>query len=103
MTYLLSSTFKDTTGVDPSQVMIDAARDSKLVDETLGLSVPQGHTLQFKVAPGEASGLESGKLDAVVAATSSHWLPWKKGDEPGKLIWKEMSRLLKPGGSLCFM
>lgn len=103
MTYLLSSAFQEVIGVDPSEVMVEAARDSKLVDETLGLKIPEGHKVSFQVSPGESSGLPSGKFDLVSAATSSHWLPWKRGDPPGKFIWKEMSRLLKPGGSLVFM
>lgn len=103
MTYLLSTLFENVQGVDPSQVMIDAARDDALVASTLGIVTPASHSVKFHVAPGESSGLPSGQFDLVSAATSSHWFPWRQGSPPGKTVWQEMSRLLKPGGSLVFM
>ncbi|CAO1635592.1 unnamed protein product [Sympodiomycopsis kandeliae] len=103
MSYLLSSKFRSVTGVDPSDLMIEAAKKSDIIKETIGLEVPAGHELDFIVKNAESSELPSESFDLISAATSSHWFPWKQSDPPGKMVWKEMNRLLKPGGSLCFM
>lgn len=98
--YRLAELFKNTVGVDPSPVMLAAAQDPA-VPAHLGVSVPTGHQLSFKQSKGESTGLPDGSFDLINAATSAHWLPWQK-DVSGGAIWKEMARLLRPGGSLVF-
>lgn len=100
MTYRLAELFKNTIGADPSAVMLAAAQDPA-VPAYLGVSVPSGHQISFREAKGQSTGLPDGSFDLINASTAAHWLPWQE-DRSGETIWKEMARLLRPGGSLVF-
>lgn len=101
MTYQLIQFFKSVTAVDPSPLMLAAAQEST-VPNFLNLPVPEGHQLNFLQAKGESTNLPDESFDLINASTAAHWLPWSESGRTGESIWKEMARLLKPGGTLIF-
>ena len=63
-------------------------------DSLLSLA-PNIDKVVFRQAPAEDSGIESVSVDLVVVAQAIHW--FEHAD-----FWKEVSRVLKPGGVLAF-
>ena len=63
-------------------------------DSLLSLA-PDIDKVVFQHAPAEDSGIESASVDLVIVAQAIHW--FEHAD-----FWKEVSRVLKPGGVLAF-
>ncbi|KAL5342116.1 S-adenosyl-L-methionine-dependent methyltransferase [Aspergillus crustosus] len=89
----LSKHFTKTTGLDPSQGMIETARS--LADPD---ALAQGK-IAFEVSTAEEIGrnltppIADGSVDLIVAATAAHWFDMPK-------FWQRAARVLKPGGSV---
>ncbi|KAL4885784.1 S-adenosyl-L-methionine-dependent methyltransferase [Aspergillus karnatakaensis] len=89
----LSKHFTQTTGLDPSEGMIQTARS--LSDPN---ALAQGK-IRFEVSSAEEIGsnlsppIADGSVDLIVAATAAHWFDMPK-------FWKSAARVLKPGGSV---
>lgn len=84
----LSTTFDEVIGTDPSDGMIEQARSS----------TPKGEYSNVTYRKSSAESLpfiENECVDLVVAGQSSHWFD-------AKLLWPEMKRITKKGGTLAF-
>lgn len=87
-TYPLARYFDKVIGTDISQVMIDTATN-RLTDEFK-------NKIEFHQSPAETlSFIEDNSIDFVAAAECIHWF-----DHPA--FFKEISRILKPNGTLAF-
>jgi len=89
VTELLPPYFSHVTGTDPSEGMIqqakEQARNSKYQSQ-----------LDFLVCPAEeVSSKVEAKVDLVTAGQAVHWFDHTK-------IWKELAKILKPGGTAAF-
>ena len=73
----LSSCFKKVIATDASEAQIKNAKP--------------GEGIEYKVAPSENSGIESGTVDLVTAAAAVHWFDHEK-------FYAEVKRVLKPAG-----
>ncbi|KAF4910813.1 putative methyltransferase [Colletotrichum fructicola] len=86
----LARFFDNAIGVDPSENMIDTAKQVGGVGNT-------GNPIEYYVSPAERVAdleeLPDGKVDLLTAAAAVHWF-----DMPQ--FWSQAARLLKPGGSL---
>lgn len=86
--YPLTNHFQKVIGTDLSQTMIDAA-NTQIKPEDEG-------SIEFKQSPGESlSFIEDGSVDLVTAAQCIHWFDHDR-------FFKEIERVLKPGGTLAF-
>ncbi|CAO1617423.1 unnamed protein product [Parajaminaea phylloscopi] len=101
LSYPLTQLFKNVVGMDPSPMMLAGARSGQ-VASTLGIKVPDGHTLSFQQGTAEDTGLPSKSFDLITVATAVHWLGWER-DPTGDIVWKELDRLLRPGGQVMFI
>ncbi|TFK50481.1 hypothetical protein OE88DRAFT_1631414 [Heliocybe sulcata] len=84
--------FKHVVGVDPSQGMVDRAR------EVTAKSLPLTHATQFEyrqAAAEELPFLKDGSVDLMISAQAAHWFDWEK-------MWQEAARVIRPGGSFAF-
>ncbi len=75
----LSHYFDKVVASDPSEAQINAAF--------------RAPNIEYKIAPAERSGLESGSIDLVTVANALHWF-----DFPA--FYAEVNRILKPEGLL---
>jgi SAM-dependent methyltransferase len=88
----LSSHFTQAIGIDPSDGMIQAARN-------LGGTSSDGSPIRFEISTAEELGsglsmpLPVSSVDLIVAATAAHWFDMS-------LFWPRAAKLLKPGGSV---
>ncbi|KAL7923746.1 S-adenosyl-L-methionine-dependent methyltransferase [Trichoderma austrokoningii] len=86
----LAPFFETAVGLDPSEGMIDTARDT-----AKSANLP----IRFEVSTAEALGIDlqppisAGSVDLLTAATAAHWF-----DMAG--FWKAAARILKPGGTV---
>jgi ubiquinone/menaquinone biosynthesis C-methylase UbiE len=69
-------------GIDPDPLMLDQARQ---------LSARYGCKVEWKIGRGEATGLESASVDAVLIGSAFHWM------KPGE-VKTEGRRILRRGG-----
>ncbi len=67
-----------------------------LVEHAAQMDAEAGVSIEYVVAPAEATGLPDDTFDVVGAATAWHW--FKKGD-----VEREIRRLLKPDGRLALV
>ena len=67
---------------------------STLLERCSGRVAAEGTQASFMIADAEALPFEDGSFDAVVSNSLAHHLP-----DPG-VLWSEIKRLLRPGGSL---
>jgi SAM-dependent methyltransferase len=75
----LAAVFQRVLATDASAAMLDQA--------------PRHPNIEYRVAPAEKSGLNSGRTDLVVVAQALHWLDVD-------LFFAEAARVLAPGGVL---
>ncbi|XP_033748407.1 putative methyltransferase DDB_G0268948 [Pecten maximus] len=88
-TFPLCDTFNHVVGVDISQSQIEQALRLQNLDNKYDAS-----RLSFRVGPAEdLSFREDNSVDLVSVAAAIHWLDTEK-------FYKEVDRILKPGGSL---
>lgn len=73
----LSSHFRAIVATDLSQSQLDHA--------------PASSKIEWRLAHAEDSGLESSSVDLITVAQALHWFDLAK-------FWKEVNRVLKPGG-----
>lgn len=86
--YPLTKYFEKVIGTDLSQTMVDAA-NGRIKAEDQG-------KIEFKQSPGESlEFLKDNSVDLVTAAQCIHWFDHDK-------FFKEIDRILKPGGTLAF-
>ncbi|KIJ60857.1 hypothetical protein HYDPIDRAFT_116722 [Hydnomerulius pinastri MD-312] len=84
--------FKRVTGVDPSENMIQSARE--LLEK--GKSAQPGQIIDFVQSSAEELGfVEDNSVDLVIAAQAGHWFDWSK-------MWPELARVMKKGASAAF-
>ncbi|KAG8847462.1 hypothetical protein FRB96_001603 [Tulasnella sp. 330] len=90
VTELLPRHFKSVMGTDPSKGMITQAREQATRSE-------YAERMTFAVCAAEevSSLVESGSVDLVIAGQAVHWFDQKR-------IWPEVSKVLKPGGTVAF-
>lgn len=79
----LRPNFAEVLGVDPSAGMVKQASDS--VNDTK-ITFRQGNAEDLSFLPDKS-------VDMVVAGQAAHWFDYAK-------VWPELSRVVKPGGSL---
>ncbi|KAL4924980.1 class I SAM-dependent methyltransferase [Aspergillus undulatus] len=97
----LSKHFAQTTGLDPSQGMIETARSlNKLPSSSAPAPAAQPtQSLRFEVCTAEDLGgnlsppIADASIDLIVAATAAHWFDMPR-------FWRSAARALKPGGSV---
>ena len=85
VTSALAPYFSHAQGVDPSENMIQAARESVTV------KTKSGEDIKWTVGGADSiPSVPDASVDLVVAGTAAHYFPegW----------WNEMLRILKPGG-----
>ena len=84
----LANEFKKVIGTDPSEGMIKQARCTMKKDEYPNVEFVQAsaESLPF---------LDNRSVDMVVAGQAAHWFDHPK-------LFKEMNRIVKPGGTLAF-
>ncbi|OAA32187.1 Crg1p S-adenosylmethionine-dependent methyltransferase [Moelleriella libera RCEF 2490] len=81
----LSPHFGQVVGIDASPGMVKQA-----------LSMTQDSKISFRQAGAEdLSFLRDGSIDMVVSGQAAHWFDYNKA-------WPELSRIVKPGGTLAF-
>ncbi|OWB64859.1 hypothetical protein B5S30_g180 [[Candida] boidinii] len=90
----LLSDFKHTIASDPSEVMIDIARERVLENKN---QISKGsNSVEFLVSPAEdLSAIKDSSVDLVTAAECVHWLDHEK-------FLEESNRVLKSGGALAY-
>ncbi|KAJ3731321.1 S-adenosyl-L-methionine-dependent methyltransferase [Lentinula guzmanii] len=84
--------FKKVIGVDPSQGMVQKAREH--AEEVLG----DDKASQFSFVQASAEKLdflENESVDLVISAQAAHWFDWNKQ-------WPEIARILRPSGTVAF-
>jgi SAM-dependent methyltransferase len=84
----LAPKFERVIATDPSPNMVKQAQSQTPKSEFPNVEVRQGNAEDL-------SGVESGSVDMVCAAQAAHWFDFKK-------TWPELSRILRPGGTLAF-
>ncbi|KAM0432810.1 hypothetical protein ACHAPT_004512 [Fusarium lateritium] len=82
----LSPRFARAIAIDPSAGMIEQAMQSNTQNSKL--SFRQGSAEDLSFLPGHS-------VDLAVAGQAAHWFDYPK-------VWPELSRVVKPGGSLAF-
>ncbi|KAK2748585.1 methyltransferase type 11 domain-containing protein [Colletotrichum kahawae] len=86
----LARFFDNAIGVDPSENMIDTAKQ-------VGGAGNTGKPIEYYVSPAEKIAdleeLPDGKVDILTAAAAAHWFDMPK-------FWGQAARLLRPGGSV---
>ncbi len=84
----LANSFEEVVGTDPSDGMIKQAKSSTKKDEYSNIDFVQAsaESLPF---------LEDQSVDMVVAGQAAHWFDYPK-------LFKEMRRIVRPGGTLAF-
>ncbi|KAF5389651.1 hypothetical protein D9757_004119 [Collybiopsis confluens] len=84
--------FKRVIGVEPGEGMVEKAKS--YIQEYLG----GANTSQFDFVQSSAEQLdflEDESVDLVISAQAAHWFDWNKQ-------WREISRVLRPGGTIGF-
>ena len=92
VTRALAPRFVHATGADPSEGMLkEAAR----------MTINAGaKNINFVQGTAESIGaVKDGSVDLVVAGQAAHWFPYPP-TKPN--VWDEVSRVVKPGGSVAF-
>ncbi|KAL1585064.1 hypothetical protein WHR41_06471 [Cladosporium halotolerans] len=89
MTRELSKHFTRGLGTDPSPGMITQANQNSPSSQYANLTFARGS------AETGSSHLAPSSVDAVVAAQAAHWFDYAA-------LWPEMSRIVRPGGTLAF-
>ncbi|KAI6044362.1 S-adenosyl-L-methionine-dependent methyltransferase [Pisolithus marmoratus] len=98
--------FTRVLGVDPSENMIQSARDAlkkhplqpqQFDDGSDVCSQPlhqsQSQTFEFIQSPAESLGfIKDESVDLVIAAQSCHWFDWSR-------VWPQLARILRKGGT----
>ncbi|OJJ07639.1 hypothetical protein ASPVEDRAFT_117139, partial [Aspergillus versicolor CBS 583.65] len=85
----LSKHFTHSTGLDPSEGMIQTARSISGKNGAIRFEVSTAEELGSSLSPPIADG----SIDLITAATAAHWF-----DMPA--FWRAAARVLKPGGSV---
>jgi trans-aconitate 3-methyltransferase len=87
----LAPHFAHVIGLDPSEGMINTARDLAGVSST-------SEPIRFEISTAEDLGsnlsppVEDSSVDLIVAATAAHWFDMAR-------FWPQAARVLKPGGT----
>ncbi|PWN41703.1 S-adenosyl-L-methionine-dependent methyltransferase [Ceraceosorus guamensis] len=106
LAYPLTLRFKHVIASDPSSSMLAQAKSinpSTDLEAMKGQAVPPDHTLQFLTASVEhLKGVEDQSVDLVVGAAVAHWFDWF-AEPNGERVWRELERVLRPGGSVVFV
>lgn len=88
----LGPQFAHIIGLDPSEGMINNARD------LVGVS-PTSESIRFEISTAEDLGwhlsppVKDSSVDLITAATAAHWFDMAR-------FWPQAARILKPGGSV---
>jgi SAM-dependent methyltransferase len=88
----LAPHFAHVIGLDPSEGMINTARDLAGVSST-------SEPIRFEISTAEDLGsnlsppVEDSSVDLIVAATAAHWFDMAR-------FWPQAARVLKPGGTV---
>jgi len=87
--------FRRVIGVDPSEKMIDGAR--QYVSSSI-VGIVAAATGQFEFVQSAAEKLEfieDGSVDLVISAEAAHWFDWRR-------LWPELARILRTNGTVAF-
>jgi len=90
--------FKKIIGVDPSQKMLESAREyaSTYQSEESKLTPNGGNQFEFvQSAAEDLAFLKDGSVDIVVSAQAAHWFDWKR-------LWPELARVLRKNATVAF-
>ncbi|OWB76167.1 hypothetical protein B5S32_g317 [[Candida] boidinii] len=92
----LISNFKHTIASDPSEVMINIARERVLENQNQNQNSKELNSVEFLISPAEdLSAIKDSSVDLVTAAECVHWLDHDK-------FLGESYRVLKSGGTLAY-
>ncbi|KAF7198519.1 putative S-adenosylmethionine-dependent methyltransferase CRG1 [Pseudocercospora fuligena] len=84
----MSKRFESVVGTDPSAGMVEQAQERAMKE--------QSRNVEFRQASAEASEfIGDGEIDCAIAAQAAHWFDYSR-------LWPEMSRIVRPGGTVAF-